>query len=55
MFVNILFNEKKMEEYITLYDDMLTISSYEDNLISDWIDKLDNNELKMKRKIMETF
>ena len=41
---NNLFNEKKMEEFIELYDDMLVVDSDEDP-ICDWIGKLNNNEL----------
>ena len=41
---NNLFNEKKMEEFIELYDDMLVVNSDEDP-ICDWIGKLNNNEL----------
>lgn len=41
---NNLFNEKKMEEFIDLYDDMLVVNSDEDP-ICDWIGKLNNDEL----------
>ena len=41
---NNLFNEKKMEEFIDLYDDMLVVISDED-LICKWIGKLNNDEL----------
>jgi len=41
---NNLFNEKKMEEFIELYDDMLVVNSDEDP-ICDWIGKLNNDEL----------
>ena len=41
---NNLFNEKKMEEFIELYDDMLVVDSDEDP-ICNWIKKLNNDEL----------
>lgn len=41
---NNLFNEKKMEEFIDLYDDMLVVDSDEDP-ICNWIRKLNNDEL----------
>ena len=41
---NNLFNEKKMEEFIDLYDDMLVVNSDEDPICK-WIGKLNNDEL----------
>ncbi|WP_296893451.1 Eco57I restriction-modification methylase domain-containing protein [uncultured Methanobrevibacter sp.] len=45
---NNLFNDKKMEEFIELYDDSLTINADCDP-ISYWIKKLDNDELKSEK------
>lgn len=45
---NNLFNDKKMEEFIQLYDDELTVNADCDP-ISYWIKKLDNNELKSEK------
>lgn len=45
---NNLFNDKKMEELIELYDDALTIKADCDP-ISYWIKKLDNDELKSEK------
>ena len=45
---NNLFNEKKMEEFIQLYDDALTINADCDP-ISYWIKKLENDELKSEK------
>ena len=43
-----MFNEKIMEEFIELYDDMLVVNSDEDSMC-DWIGKLNNNELINER------
>ena len=43
MFNNI-FNDKRMEEFIDKYDEYLLVNS-EENPISTWITKLENNEL----------
>ena len=48
MIENTLFNEKKMEEFIELYDDALTVSADCDP-ISYWIKKLDQDELKSEK------
>lgn len=45
---NNLFNDKKMEEFIQLYDDELTVNADCDP-ISYWIKKLDNDELKSEK------
>lgn len=45
---NNLFNDKKMEEFIELYDDALTIQSDCDP-ISYWIKKLEQDELKSEK------
>ena len=45
---NNLFNDKKMEELIELYDDALTIKADCDP-ISYWIKKLDNDELRSEK------
>lgn len=45
---NNLFNDKKMEEFIELYDDSLTIN-VDCDPISYWIKKLDNDELKSEK------
>ena len=45
---NNLFNDKKMEEFIELYDDALTIQADCDP-ISYWIKKLEQNELKSEK------
>ncbi len=45
---NNLFNDKKMEEFIRLYDDELTVNADCDS-ISYWIKKLDNDELKSEK------
>ena len=44
---NSLFNEKKMEEFIDLYDDMLVVES---DPICDWISRLDNDELTSEKR-----
>ena len=46
---NNLFNEKKMEEFIHLYDDVLVVNSTDDDPINEWIEKLDNDELKSEK------
>ena len=43
---NNLFNEKRMDEFIELYNDSLVIKS-DNNPINTWIKKLENNELKL--------
>ena len=48
MIENTLFNEKKMEEFIELYDDALTVNADCDP-ISYWIKKLDKDELKSEK------
>ena len=48
MIENTLFNEKKMEEFIELYDDALTVNADCDP-ISYWIKKLDQDELKSEK------
>lgn len=50
MVQNNIFNEKKMEEFIDIYDDMLVINSPEDNPIEDWLNKLENDELEDEKK-----
>lgn len=45
---NNLFNDKKMEEFIELYDDDLNINADCDP-ISYWIDKLENDELRNEK------
>lgn len=50
MIENNLFNEKKMEEFINLYNDLLIIEPSETNPICEWIEKLDNNELEDEKK-----
>lgn len=45
---NNLFNDKKMEEFIQLYDDSLTVKADCDP-ISYWIKKLDQDELKNEK------
>ena len=45
---NTLFNDKKMEEFIQLYDDALIVNADCDP-ISYWIKKLENNELKNEK------
>ena len=45
---NNLFNDKKMEEFIELYDDALTVNADCDP-ISYWIKKLDQDELKNEK------
>ena len=45
---NNLFNDKKMEEFIQLYDDELTVNADCDP-INYWIKKLDNDELKNEK------
>lgn len=45
---NNLFNDKKMEEFIQLYDDALTVNADCDP-ISYWIKKLENDELKSEK------
>ena len=45
---NNLFNDKKMEEFIHLYDDALTVNADCDP-ISYWIKKLENDELKNEK------
>lgn len=45
---NNLFNDKKMEEFIQLYDDELTVNA-ECDPISYWIKKLDNDELRSEK------
>ena len=45
---NNLFNEKKMEEFIQIYDDVLVVNSEKDP-INDWIEKLDKDELKSEK------
>lgn len=48
MIENNLFNNKKMEEFIELYDDALTVQADCDP-ISYWIKKLDQDELKNEK------
>ena len=48
MIENNLFNDKKMEEFIELYDDALTVNADCDP-ISYWIKKLDQDELKNEK------
>ena len=50
MVYNNLFNEKKMEEFIDLYDNELIINSPEKDPVCDWIQKLNNNELEDEKK-----
>ena len=50
MVYNNLFNEKKMEEFIDLYDNELIINSPEKDPVCDWIRKLNNNELEDEKK-----
>ena len=45
---NTLFNDKKMEEFIELYDDALIVNADCDP-ISYWIKKLENDELKSEK------
>ena len=45
---NNLFNDKKMEEFIELYDDALTVK-VDCDPISYWIKKLDHDELKSEK------
>lgn len=45
---NNLFNDKKMEEFIQLYDDALTVNADCDP-ISYWIKKLENDELRNEK------
>ena len=45
---NTLFNDKKMEEFIELYDDALIVNADCDP-ISYWIKKLENDELKNEK------
>ena len=45
---NNLFNDKKMEEFIQLYDDALTIQADCDP-ISYWIKKLEQDELRSEK------
>ena len=45
---NNLFNDKKMEEFIELYDDALTVK-VDCDPISYWIKKLDQDELKNEK------
>ena len=45
MVYNNLFNEKKMEEFISLYEDSLVVSSPDDDPVCSWIEMLNNNEL----------
>ena len=49
MVYNNLFNEKKMEEFIDLYDNELIINSPEKDPVCDWIQKLNNNSRKIIR------
>ena len=55
MVYNNLFNEKKMEEFISFYDDSLVISSPDDDPICNWIQKLNNNELEDEKKNYANF
>ena len=55
MVYNNLFNEKKMEDFISLYDDSLVISSPSDDPICKWIQKLNNNELEDEKKNYANF
>ncbi|WP_405297912.1 Eco57I restriction-modification methylase domain-containing protein [Methanobrevibacter sp.] len=45
---NNLFNDKKMEEFIHTYDDLLVVNSEKDP-VNDWISKLDNDELRSEK------
>ena len=55
MVYNNLFNEKKMEEFISFYDDSLVINSPDDDPICNWIQKLNNNELEDEKKNYANF
>ena len=55
MVYNNLFNEKKMEEFISFYDDSLVISSPDEDPICNWIQKLNNNELEDEKKNYANF
>ena len=54
MIENTLFNEKKMEEFIELYDDVLNVNADCDP-ISYWIEKLENDELQNEKANYITF
>lgn len=55
MVYNNLFNEKKMEEFIELYDSNLVINSPNEDPVCDWIKKLNNNELEDEKKNYANF
>lgn len=55
MVYNNLFNEKKMEEFISFYDESLVINSPDDDPICNWIQKLNNNELEDEKKNYANF
>ena len=55
MVYNNLFNEKKMEEFIELYDSNLVINSPNEDPVCDWIRKLNNNELEDEKKNYANF
>lgn len=55
MVYNNLFNEKKMEEFIDLYDSNLVINSPNEDPVCDWIKKLNNNELEDEKKNYANF
>ena len=55
MVYNNLFNEKKMEEFISFYDDSLVINSPDEDPICNWIQKLNNNELEDEKKNYANF
>lgn len=55
MVYNNLFNEKKMEEFISFYDESLVINSPDEDPICNWIQKLNNNELEDEKKNYANF